>query len=107
MSRRGGRNAPSLTPGGKRIHFLCESMDANRSRSRCITQSDVRFGDLANTLGLVRQRLNGPCCEIPWALPWIAWHPDVGELLTKACIQRLNPIGARPRPQLHPPSISD
>ena len=51
----GQRSAPSLPVGGKRIHFLCESMDAIRARCRCITQSDIRFGDPANALRLVRQ----------------------------------------------------
>ena len=53
--RRGGRSAPSLPVGGKRINFLCEFIEANRGRSGRITQGDVRFGDLANTLGRIRQ----------------------------------------------------
>jgi len=55
MCRRGERSAPWLPVGGNRINFLCEFIEANRGRSGRITQGDVRFGDLANTLGRVRQ----------------------------------------------------
>ena len=55
MCRRDERSAPWLPVGGNRINFLCEFIEANRGRSGRITQGDVRFGDLANTLGRVRQ----------------------------------------------------
>ena len=55
MCRRGERSAPWLPVGGNRINFLCEFIEANRGRSGRITQGDVRFGDLANVLGRIRE----------------------------------------------------
>jgi len=50
-----GPQRTSLPVGGKRINFLCKFIEANRGRSGRITQGDVRFGDLANILGRVRE----------------------------------------------------
>jgi len=63
----------------KRIHFPCEFMEVNPTGSRSITQSDIRFRNLADALGLVRQCLGRPCCEIRRAFPWIALYTDAGK----------------------------